>query len=71
MKKISKQDLQRATKETYEPVAKSLDKAQKKTDEKQDKMIEQLQENRVSITNAIDILSGSVFNKDGTRGLVK
>ena len=71
MKKISKQDLQRATKETYEPVVKSLDKAQKKTDEKQDKMIEQLQENRVSITNAIDILSGSVFNKDGTRGLVK
>ena len=57
---LGEQELARATEEIYQPVTKSVEKAQKKTDEKQDKMIEQLQENQENITKAIDTLSEAV-----------
>ena len=69
-KKLGDQELARATEEIYQPVTKSVERAQKKTDENQDKMIEQLKENQENITEAIDTLSEAV-SKSGSvpRGL--
>ena len=62
-KKLGEQKLQEAGEKLYQPVTKSVEKAQTATDKKQDKMIEQLKENQTNITQAIDTLSEAVSNQ--------
>ena len=55
--KHSKQDVQEELSETFKPVVKAQKETKEKTDENQNKMLEQLQKNQKAITSGLEDLA--------------
>ena len=52
--KHNKQDLQQGLSETFKPIIKAQEKTKQTIDDKQDKLIEQLQKNQKAITSGLE-----------------
>ena len=59
--KHNKQDLQQGLSETFKPIIKAMEKTKQTIDDKQDKLIEQLQKNQKAITSGLENIEMSAI----------